>query len=412
MTEQIAAQRPDHQSDFDPFGMALRTDPFAMLPELIANSPGFMMAEGTPSAYVASHRDVTAVTRDFRRFSSVKPAGLPGMERFDMFNGQPVMNYSDPPEHTRRRKVVNAAFTPRRLEHLHEVARSTIERLLDAAGAKEKIDIYSEVCRPLSTELLLGVHMGVDPREWHLFFATIQGMGLLDQLSPGEAKPQAYLDAWAAGAGYCNSAIEEARATGAENLVGLIAAAANEGGSIDQDEMMGMMMVLLTGGLGTVASAATAAIYGMLQQQGLPERLRQVPTLAGNVLEEAIRMHPPVTLSMRFAKEDTEIGGQVIPAGTPVYVLWTAANHDPDVFPDPYRFDVDRPNLKDHVGFGFGIHTCIGNAITRSVVPMLLNELVQRFPDCTIADASIPPRFSTGSARGRHMDELWVKLRG
>lgn len=73
-----------------------------MLPGLIAVSPDFMIAEGTPSAYVASHRDITAITRNFRNFSGVKPVGLPGMERFDMFNGQPVMNYSDPPEHTRR----------------------------------------------------------------------------------------------------------------------------------------------------------------------------------------------------------------------------------------------------------------------------------------------------------------------
>ena len=406
MTQPAPAVRALQMTDFDPFGIELRTQPEAVIPGLLARSPGFMLAEGTPSAYVARHEHVAAVARDHRRFSSVKPAGLPGMERFDMFNGKPVMNYSDPPQHTRRRKVVNASFTPRRIEHLHAEAQATIDALLDAAAAKPVIEAVSELCQPLATRVLLGGLMNVAPEDQHLFFATMRGMSLLDGVRPGQPKPQPFLDAWSAGAAYCRRVIEQARADRSESLIGLIAKASDEGGSIDDDEMMAMMMVLLTGGLTTMTSAAATAIFSIARTPGLKQRIAADPALAESALEEAMRLYPPVTLSMRFAVEDAEVGGEIIRAGTPVYMLWAAANHDPAVFPDPERFDVDRPNLKDHVAFGYGIHTCIGNAITRSVVPMLIRSLIARFPDHTLADPASRPAFSTTSARGRHLVEL------
>jgi cytochrome P450 len=104
--------------DFDPFGLPLRLRPREVLAELIGASPGLMMVEGRLSAYVADYAGVCEVARDYEGFSSVKPPDVPGMNRFDFFNGQPVMNYSDPPEHTRRRRVINASFTRRRIEQL------------------------------------------------------------------------------------------------------------------------------------------------------------------------------------------------------------------------------------------------------------------------------------------------------
>ena len=410
MPEHATSKRSGDMSDFDPFGLDLRTNPSTVIPGLLARSPGFMMAEGTPSAYVARHEHVTQVARDFKRFSSVKPTGLAGMERFDMFNGNPVMNYSDPPAHTRRRKVVNASFTPMRVKRLEADAQATIDQLLDAAIGRLEIDGVRDLCQPLTTQVLLGGVMNVAPEDRRLFFATMQGMALLDTVRPGQPKPQPYLDAWAAGAAYCRRMIEQARIEQADSLIGVIAKASDEGGSIDDDEMMAMMMVLLTGGLTTMASAAATAIRNIALSPALKARIAAEPSLAAFALEEAMRLHPPVTLSMRFATEDVKIGDEIIPSGMPVYMLWAAANHDPAVFPDPDRFDPDRPNLKDQVAFGYGIHTCIGNAITRSVVPMLIRSLVRRFPGFTLTDPTRPPAFHTGSARGRHLTELPLRL--
>jgi cytochrome P450 len=400
-------------SDFDPYGMEIRADPFGLFPKLIAQSPGFMMAEGTPSAFVASYADVTLVTRDFKRFSSVKPEGLPGMERFDMFNGQPVMNYCDPPEHTRRRKVVNASFTPKRVEALNVNTQGLIDGLLEKAAAMDGVvDGIAALCQPVTTEVLLGELMNVAPQDRHIFFTATGGMGLLDKLRPGDPKPQAYLDGWAAGAVYIRRVIEEARANPAENLISLIAAASDEGGAMSDSEMMAMMMVLLTGGLTTMTSATATAIYCIARNTQIRQRIKNDPSVASLALEEAMRLYSPVTLSMRFATMDSEIGGKPIPAGTPVYAIWAAANHDPKEFPEPGKFDIDRPNLKNHLAFGYGMHTCIGNAITRSVAPMIICSLIERFPDFRLADPDAEPEFSLGSARGRHMTKLPLLLQG
>jgi cytochrome P450 len=389
--------------DFDPFGIELRAHPAEVIPGLIANSPGFMLAEGRLSAYVASHDDVRAVSREFESFSSVKPKDVPGMNRFDFFNGQPVMNYSDPPEHDRRRKVVGASFTRRRIEQLDVDTTRIIDDLLSQLAGLEEVDIVDQLCGPMSVEVLLGAFMNVGLEDRELLFATMRESGALDKLQPGDPKPQAWLDAWNAGSDYCRKAIAKAREEDTESLIGLIAAAAEEGGTISDDEMMAMMMVLLTGGLTTMAAAASSALMCIAQQPELKQRIRDDPALATAALDEAMRLYPPVTFSMRFTTQDSEVGGKSIPAGTPVYVLWAAANHDPAAFPDPWRFDIDRPNGRSHVAFGFGVHNCIGNHVTRQVGSLLVSAVVDRYPDFRLAHPEQEPEFAIGSARGRHI---------
>lgn len=399
------AQAPD-MSDFDPFGMELRAAPFTLFPRLVENSPGFMMAEGTPSCFVASYADVTAVARDFKRFSSLKPVGLPGMERFDMFNSQPVMNYSDPPEHTRRRKVVQASFTPRRVEQIDVDSQGLVDRLLDNVAGKEVVNALEAICQPVATEMLLGGLMNVPPEDRPIFFRVMYGMSFLDKMRPGDAKPPEYVAGWAAGSDYCRKAIAKAREEKSETLVGLIVRAAEEMGVISDEEMLAMMMLLLTGGLTTVPAATASTLLCLAQRPDLRERVRQEPALADVALEEAMRLYSPVTFSMRFATVDAEIGGKTIPGGTPVYTLWSAANHDPAKFPDPYSFDLDRPNLKEHLAFGWGMHTCIGAAVTRNLGPMIVRKMLERFPNFRLADPDHPPPFNTGSARGTHLLNL------
>jgi cholest-4-en-3-one 26-monooxygenase len=405
MTDRTAKTLPVEPElmDFDPFGLDLRARPDELFPDLIARSPGFMMVEGRRSAFVASFEDVRAVSKDYESFSSVKPSDVPGMNRFDFFNGQPVMNYADPPEHDRRRRVVNASFTRRRIEQLDVDTLAIIDDLLRGLNGTEVVDVMGQLCSPMSIEVLLGAFMNVAPADRQVLFAMLIEFGTLDKLQPGEPKSPAWLQAWDAGAAYCRRAIAEAREEKSETLIGLIAAASAEGGTISDDEMMAMMMVLLTGGLSTMAAAAASALRGIAAQPELKERIRNDPSLATAALDEGMRLYPPVTFSMRFATQDTPVNGTVIPAGTPVYVLWSAANHDPAAFPDPLRFDLDRPNVRTHVAFGFGVHNCIGNHVTRQVGSLLVRAVIERFPDFRLADPDQEPEFNLGSARGRHL---------
>lgn len=396
-------------SDFDPFSTEFRERPEKYHPLLLANSPGFIMMEGVPSAYIAGFAQCQAVLRNFKGFSSLKPKGLPGMERIDFFNGLPVMNYSDPPDHTRRRKVVNPAFTPKRTQMLNENAAVLIDSLLDKIIAKGgAFEALSDLTKILSIDVLLRRFMGIEDKDQPIFMNYVMTLPLLDKMRPGDPKPQAYLDAWAAGAAYCKEQQELARKGECHNLIGVIAEGA-EGGAIDDDEMMAMMIVLLIGGVSTVAGAAAASLMNLARNPDVAERVRQDPSLAINVLEESMRLDPPVSLVMRFATDDIEVGGKVVPKGMPVYVMLGVACHDPEVYPNPYKFDVDRPNVRDHLAFGHGMHTCIGNAITRNVVPLLIQKVVQKMPDLRLADRPDALTWDTSTPRARHIGKLYLR---
>lgn len=392
--------------DFDPFGAAFRSDPWSFHDMLLETSPGFIDMEGVRSAFVAPYSQVTAVMRNFKGFSSVKPKGLPGMERVDFFNSMPVMNYSDPPDHTRRRKVVNPAFTPKRTQLLNESAEAILDGVIDRLLAKGgEFEGLGEIGRPLAGGVLMDDFLSIPKEDQKIFIDFVATLSLLDKVRPGEGKPQAYLDAWAKGADYCRRQQELARKGEGNSLIRIIVEQA-EGGAISDDEMMAMMIVLLTGGVPTVGAASAAALTNLARYPEVAERIRQDPSLAVPFLEETMRLDPPVTLVMRFAKESTEVGGVVIPEGTPVYVMLRVACNDPSVFPDPRRFDIDRPNLKDHVVFGYGMHTCIGSAITRNIVPLLITKIAQRMPGLRLAPRDDAVVWDWSNARSRHIAEV------
>lgn len=396
-------------SDFDPFSAEFRENPEKYHPLLLANSPGFIMMEGVPSAYIAGFVQCQAVLRNFKGFSSLKPKGLPGMERIDFFNGLPVMNYSDPPDHTRRRKVVNPAFTPKRTQMLNENAAVLIDSLIDKIMANGGgFEALADLTKIMSIDTLLRRFMGIEDKDQPIFMNYVMTLPLLDKMRPGDAKPPAYLDAWAAGAAYCKEQQELARKGECHNLIGVIAEGA-EGGAIDDDEMMAMMIVLLIGGVSTVAGAAAASMMNLAKNPDTAERVRQDPSLAIKVLEESMRLDPPVSLVMRFAADNIEVGGKVIPKGMPTYVMLGVACHDPAVYPDPYRFDIDRPNVKDHLAFGHGMHTCIGNAITRNVVPLLIQKVVEKMPNLRLADRPGALEWDTSTPRARHIGKLYLQ---
>lgn len=396
--------------DFNPFSLPFRENPEKFHATLFAHSPGFIDMEGVPSAFIATYAQCTAVLRNFKAFSSLKPTGLPGMERIDFFNGLPVMNYSDPPDHTRRRKIVNPAFTPKRtqmlIEKCSELTDNLIDGLLEKGGTFEAL---GELTKPLSIDTLLRRFMAIDDADHHIFLNYVMTLPLLDKLKPGDPKPKPYLDAWAEGAAFCRRQQELAREGKCNNLVGVIADGA-EGGAISDDEMMAMMIVLLIGGVSTVAGAAAASLLNLARYPEIGERVRADPSAALLVLEESMRLDPPVSLVMRFCTTPTEVGGKVILKGMPTYVMIAAACHDPEVFPDPYRFDIDRPNVKDHLAFGQGMHTCIGNAITRNVVPLIIRKVAERMPNLRLADREDALQWDTSTPRARHIGKLFLSI--
>jgi cytochrome P450 len=283
-----------------------------------------------------------------------------------------------------------------------------INELLAPIGPGATAEFYKQVCQPFGARVMLGLFMNVAREDQPIFLNYVSTLPLLDQLRPGDLKPRAFLEAWEKGREYCRAAIEDARRTGAQSLIGLISSA-QEGGALTDDEMMAMMTVLFTGGFPTIAAAAAAALYRLAENAELAERIRRDSTIAPKFLEECLRIDSPVTLVMRFAMEDVEIGGKLICRSMPVYTMLSVANRDPKEFPDPARVDIDRPNLR-HVAFGNGIHVCIGNSVARAAIPRLINTVAQRFPNLH-PDPAKPVQWETYATLPAHGKCLSVNLR-
>jgi cytochrome P450 len=388
--------------DFQPFGRAFREDPHAYYPALLANSPAAIELEGKPAVVIASYPQVRAVLTDFKLFSSVKPAGTPNMERVDFFNGFPVMNYCDPPQHTLLRRLVGPAFSAGSLRILKARSQKIVDELLAGLGEHPSFDGVADLGYPFARRLLMNTFMGVPPDEEYIFLKYLETIPLLDAIPPGGGKPQAFLDAWKAGTDYCQIALERARRDKTDNLVRLIADA-SDGGRISQDEIMATMVVLFAGGLTTVSATIGAALLNLARYPEVAERIRQDPELAERHFEETLRLNPALVSVMRFPTQDITFEGLEIKRNTPLYVMLATACYDPAAFPDPYRFDLDRPNNKEHMGFGAGVHTCIGNVIARAVAPSLIADVARRYPGLRMSDPDQKLEYDVANPRVRHL---------
>ncbi|MAT51746.1 MAG: hypothetical protein CMK32_11250 [Porticoccaceae bacterium] len=366
--------------DFDPFSVEFRNDPTAYHSTLLENSPAFMKMEGdVASAYVAKFEQCMQVLGNWELFSSVKPKNLPGMQRVDFFNGMPVMNYSDPPQHDRLRRVVNVAFSPGRVRKLAEATDTIIDQLLGNIEPGQPFDGMQDIAKPLAVKVLFDEFLGIPPEDQHIFFEFGATFFLLDKLKPGDPKPKEYLDGWAKGEKYLRGVLAEAGKNNTDNVLSLIAAA-SESGTMSDAEMMAMVCVLFTGGVPTVSAMGASALHYLAANPEIAERIRQDESVARPFCEETFRLDAPVTLVMRFATQDVDVGPRTILKGMPVYTMISVANRDPDIYENPLEFSVDRKNMR-HLAFGNSTHVCIGNAITRMILPKLVVEAAKRLPN-------------------------------
>lgn len=401
------AEAPGKADNFQPFGLEFREAPSDFYEDLLARSPLPTEVGGEPAVVISRHAQVRQVLTYHKDFSSVKPSGVPNMERVDFFNSRPVMNYSDPPHHTQLRKIVNPAFTPRNLDRLRARGLDIATTLLDGFGDAAEFDAVEDFGYPFSKSLLMNEFMGVPGDEEHIFLDWLHAIPLLDAIKPGEGKPKGFLDAWAAGVEYCKMALERARRENSDNLVRLIAEASDDG-RITEEDVMATMLVLFAGGLTTVSATMGSALLKLTEFPAAAERLRQEPELAGRFFEETLRLNPALISVMRFPKTDMTFEGLDIAAETPLYVMLSAACHDPRQFPEPFRFDMDRTNNREHMAFGAGHHTCIGNVIARAVVPPVIAEVARRYPKLHRSRPQDALRFDVANPRVRHLASVRV----
>ncbi|GGK92130.1 cytochrome P450 [Planomonospora parontospora subsp. parontospora] len=362
--------------------------------------------DGTPIWLVTGYPESLTVLTD-PRFSSdvakqsvIDVAGAAGLPADVAPYLMRTLGAYDPPDHTRLRRLVSREFTARRVERL----RPRIQRIVDdlLADLPEECDLIADFTYPLPIQViceLLGVPE-TDRAVWRGWAADLS--------APGPERV-------AAGArglvGYMTELIESKRAHGGEDLLSALAAVRDrDGDRIGDDELIAMAVSILIAGHETTVALLSQSVHLLLTRPDLLAFLRADAQRIPAAVEEFLRCTGPAEIAvLRYTLQPVALGGTVIPAGEAVQVVYAAANRDPRRFEGPDLLDLSRPD-NGHLGFGHGIHYCLGAALARAETQIALRSLVERFPRLALA---VPPEeiiWQPGMKRA--LASLRVRTRG
>ena len=299
----------------------------------------------------------------------------------------PAMVVVDPPEHTRYRQLVAQSFTPRAIDKLStrvaEVTEHLIERLADTPHPDLIADFASQLPVAIIAEIL-DLPPDTHPRmlQWGRSGAPLLDLGI------GWRTYRRAIDTLRGADRELRERFHQLRASEAgDHPFSRLAA----DGSLTDHEFTANAALLIGAGFETTVNLIGNGVVALLQRPDQLERLRTDPDLWPSAIEEILRFDSPVQMTARTALCDVEIAGQRIAAGDMVALLLAGANRDPHVFADPDRFDITRPNARDHLAFASGIHACIGAALARIEGTTALRALFETFPDLQLT-ASPQPR--------------------
>ena len=307
------------------------------------------------------------------------------------------MLVSDPPDHTRLRALVQKAFTPRMVEQLRPRIGSIVRELIERIGTRGgQFDVITDLAYPLPVVVIAEL-LGVPPedretfRDWSAALAASLDPLVSQELAQRAAEARDALH------GYLRGIIAERRRAPRADLISALVAVEERGEILSEPELVVMCTLLLIAGHETTVNLIGNGMLALIQHPEQYAQLREAPALIGTAVEELLRFDSPVQLTGRIASEPLEIGGQLIEAGQWVLPLLGAANRDPQQFAQPERLDLTR-NPNPHLGFGRGIHFCLGAPLARLEGPVAIAALVQRFG--TLELAAPPVRRDQITLRG------------
>ena len=392
LTESARATRDRAVADgslvWDPFDPAWVEDPYPVYAELRRANP----VHRSPLGFwvFTRHADCLALLRDRRSSSDARNVRAGSLGEFGVVDlpepggADGVLAelapflFRDPPDHTRLRGLVQKAFTPRVVERLRPRIEQLCDDLLDDALERGRIDLVADVASPLPVQVIVEM-LGV-PAEDHEQFrvwsdALARGLDP-DFLLPPEAV-QRRLGAIMSFAAYFGALIEQRRARPRDDLVSRLIEAEEQGDVLTPGELLSTCILLLVAGHETTVNLISGGALALLEHPDQLARLRSDPAVVRSGIEEMLRYDPPVQLTGRVALEDMEVGGAHVAAGDFSMLLLGSANRDPAAFADPDTFDVARTD-NNHLGFGFGIHHCLGAPLARLEAQIVLPALFRR----------------------------------
>lgn len=361
-------------------------DKFAILEEIREQRPVLQVKVSVMKLYaVARYDDCAALLKDPRFVRNRSTAT--GGSRFPIpvpKSLRPViesMIQEDDPNHKRLRDLVRRAFRPQAIEQLEANIDSYSLELLDALQHKPRFDLQREYALQIPQRMIadmLGVSRAAMPEFQRMFSVLSEGLGGLRMF-------RTLLFDMPKVVAFTRQLIDDKRNNpGDDILTGLIQAEDN-GDKLSEDELLAMVFLLIIAGYETTVHLITNGVLTLIQHPEQREQLQNNPNLINTAVEEILRHRGPVQGTKPvYALEDITLHGTTIPKGKPVMPLFGAANHDPRAFDNPQTFDITRtPN--HHLGFGHGIHFCLGAHLARAEARLGINNLLKQFPNLRLA---------------------------
>jgi cytochrome P450 len=365
---------------FDPFSEEFFNNPFEIYRRMREDAPLYY-DEKEDFYALTRHEDVAAAFKDFETYSSARGCDL-AMVRRGVAPEQKSIIFMDPPEHRHMRSLLNKAFTPRAVQSQLETVIETVEKYLGAAHP-DNFDVVQDFSGPFPVEVI--TRMAGVPEEYrqqvrHWIDTSLHREP--GQIEISEAGMQANIDT----AMYYFGLVQERRENPQDDMISRLIAAEIPGEDgrprkLDDIEITGFATLLGGAGAETVTklvgNAAVIFARNADQWQKLLDDRGKVPA----AVEELLRYEGPVQYNVRYTLKEAHVSGGVIPPGKPVFLIGASANRDPDAFTNADVFDIDRDQTEaQHLGLGYGIHSCLGAALARLESRIALEKLLDFMP--------------------------------
>ncbi len=412
---------PDAAADLQDLDEALVSpgfvyDPYPLLARLRELNP-VHWSESVGGWILTRHDDILASFKDVSSYSNEGRLGhaadyLPAdsrrrLETFEAHYRTKGLLHSDPPDHTRLRRLVLRAFSPRVIDAMRPRIQQIVDGLIDRVASSGEMEVIQDLASAVPVTVLtemLGVPASHGPvfRAWADRLLAFQGVN-----KPAEPVLLAAQQALIEARRYLAGLALQRRQEPGDDVISLMAGEYEDGQSLSDAEIINTGITLLTAGHETTTSLIGNGLLTLLLHPDQWDQLRHDRSLVKPAIEEVLRFESPVSRQPRLIVRDVEVRGKVLRAGQMAFQMLGAANRDPDQFTDPGRFDIRRtPNR--HIAFGQGIHFCIGAPLSRAEGEIVFNTVLDRLPGIRLANPV--PQWDVGKANSRVLKMLPAKF--
>ena len=355
--------------------------------------PFYVLGSGPAQVVVGRYADVHRVFSDTETFRSEMPRG-PGWEQFNKVMFAQFVTQMDGEQHARVRRLLLPAFSSRRIEQLEASITTIVDGMLDRIEANgPEFDAMEDYGAHLVVDALLDAMVNMDKRRKAIFVAFHNAIPGTTYVKPGESWSPELRLAFDRTMEEVKVIIEERRASPRSDFISDLVNARDQGDKLSDSELFDQIFGVCGASLSATSRAAGGAFYLLYTHPDQLAQLIRDPALIPEALEECLRLGSNGYFTFpRIATRDTEVGGTRIFKGMVVRPSPLAPNYDPDVFPDPTRFDIHR-KPKRILSFGAGPHHCIGNILGRTTITIAIRRLLARFPKAHLVDPNFTPVY-------------------